>query len=41
MQRRNTSSHKEVSVKPHFCHFTARETAHGNYMKEGYSPGAS
>ena len=30
-----------MSVKPHFSHFTARETAPEIYMKEGYSPGAS
>jgi len=30
-----------MSVKPQCSHFTARETAPGIYMKEGYSAGAS
>jgi len=33
--------HTKKCVKPHFSHFTARETAHGIYMRDGYSPAAS
>jgi hypothetical protein len=31
----------QMSVKPNFSYFSAREPAPGIYMKEGYNPGAS